>query len=77
MRLPSAIKEITKRENALASAYQFFQVQYSYKPIVLLSLSVVLRVVSCLAYLSGFSSYKPLVLRKSRIIDMVVKTSVS
>ena len=59
-------------------AYQYSYMRYSYKPMFLLSASIVLHVVSkvLLDYFSGFKSYKPLVLLNSRTIDTVVKTSV-
>ena len=50
------------------SAYQYSQVLWSYKPIVLLCVSKVLWVVSkvLLAYLDSFQFYKPLVLLSNR-----------
>ena len=61
-----------------SSAYRYPHVRKSCNPVVLLSVSIVLRVVSkvLLTYFSGFQSYKPLVLPNSRTINTMAKTSV-
>ena len=71
------ISQIVTSKNRGASRYS--QVRQSHKPIVLLSVSIVLNVMSIvvLAYFRIFQFYKRLVRLHSRTIDTVVKTSVS
>ena len=71
-----AIQIISQRKGqGSTSAYQYSYVRQSYKPIIILSVSIVLRVVwkVLLDYFSGFQSYKLLFLLNSRTINTVVK----